>query len=215
MGTLNSQLILYALPSGGMKSPCTSATPVLHGKAPMENRIFDTRETPAQYAEFAEAIAHDDRRDKRKQGKEKQAMTDTETTITDLIATVERVEFRVFNKPRFAHDCARCVYLGHWTDYDLYYCPQDSGGSTVVARYGDEGALYTSGMSSQHPALAEAKKRARGRGLLMRPVTALATQEPHCCNNGIGAPGGVCARCEADNRTLIDAVYAETEKEPS
>jgi hypothetical protein len=40
-----------------------------------------------------------------------------------------------------------------------------------------------------------------------RHTTALAVQKPQCCENGTGAPSGVCAKCEADNRILMDAVY--------
>lgn len=94
----------------------------------------------------------------------------TETTINDLIATVERVEQRVFNAPRYTHDCARCTPLGSWADYDLYFCRQTGGLPTFVARYSSEGALYVSGPASAHPALAEAKKRARAAGLLVRVV---------------------------------------------
>lgn len=57
-------------------------------------------------------------------------------------------------KPRFVHDCSRCKYLGSlflrvsdcpgW--YDLYSCDQSGTMPTVIARYGDEGSEYMSGL---------------------------------------------------------------------
>jgi hypothetical protein len=46
--------------------------------------------------------------------------------------------------PHFQHDCDDCVFIGHYADHDLYRCPQ-MGMPTIVARYGDDGAGYTSG----------------------------------------------------------------------
>ena len=43
-----------------------------------------------------------------------------------------------------------------------------------------------------------------------KPKTvALAIQSPSCCESGIGAPDGVCAKCAASNRELVNAVYAD------
>ena len=66
--------------------------------------------------------------------------------------------------PRFAHDCDMCRFLGTFlthegVDTDLYYCP--NGQATVVARFGNSGPEYISGMDSGHSALLEARKRAR------------------------------------------------------
>jgi hypothetical protein len=83
-------------------------------------------------------------------------------------------------KPVFRHDCSSCTYLGLYyldpdddtsarIDYDLYFCPvQAIGGSTVIARFGDDGRDYLSGLAiaDNVPALREAKRRARERGLL-------------------------------------------------
>lgn len=70
--------------------------------------------------------------------------------------------------PLYKHHCANCTYLGDWEykgqRHDLYHCPQ-LGIPTVIARYGDEGPAYTSGMSSPYPALVEARRRAIERGL--------------------------------------------------
>jgi hypothetical protein len=71
-------------------------------------------------------------------------------------------------KPYYTHDCNKCVFLGGWRgkqtaedrglqNYDLYVC-----GDNVVARYGDDGPEYISGMEfvgMVYP-LTEAKKRA-------------------------------------------------------
>ena len=70
-------------------------------------------------------------------------------------------------KPRFTHDCDRCTFLGQDGKHDLYYCPQGSF-PTVIARYGNDGPDYTSGMSLVDivPALKEAKRRAIEKGLI-------------------------------------------------
>ena len=65
--------------------------------------------------------------------------------------------FNYKNDPRykqFHHDCEECVYLGlfnfkcgsQYTLYDAYYCEVDSVIPTVIARYGDEGSEYLSGL---------------------------------------------------------------------
>jgi hypothetical protein len=60
---------------------------------------------------------------------------------------------------RFTHDCDNCEFLGQFNEYDLYYC-EDAFEPTVVARYGDDGPEYTSGIHSSNPALVEARSRA-------------------------------------------------------
>jgi len=55
------------------------------------------------------------------------------------------------NKPTFIHDCKKCVFLGSVVFeeqlYDLYVCShKDKEIDTVVARYGDEGREYGSGV---------------------------------------------------------------------
>ncbi len=35
---------------------------------------------------------------------------------------------------------------------------------------------------------------------------ALLANQPTCCELGIGAPGGICAKCEADNQLLMDGL---------
>jgi len=69
---------------------------------------------------------------------------------------------------RFKHDCDNCDYLGRFKEYDLYFCDKES---TVIGRFSDEGADYTSGMVFARPdgseVLYEAKKRAIKAGLLV------------------------------------------------
>lgn len=55
------------------------------------------------------------------------------------------------NAPHFTHDCERCRFLGscecRGRPYDLYACRTGGiTGPTVIARYGDEGADYSSGI---------------------------------------------------------------------
>lgn len=62
--------------------------------------------------------------------------------------------------PRFTHDCDKCDFLGRHGNWDLYYCYKDVFGPTVIARFGDEGSEYISGMYHEIPAISEAKTRA-------------------------------------------------------
>jgi hypothetical protein len=83
------------------------------------------------------------------------------------------------SKPQFKHDCSSCKYLGRYqhTDfagrtwnYDLYYCGDNPSHNkvraTVIARFGNEGSQYQSGLNSGLPELEEAKKRAINKGYL-------------------------------------------------
>ena len=47
-------------------------------------------------------------------------------------------------KPRFTHDCKVCRFVGFFSDYDLYICPQ-GGNPTLVARFSNKGPDYLSG----------------------------------------------------------------------
>jgi hypothetical protein len=71
----------------------------------------------------------------------------------------------------FQHDCDRCTYLGsidlreeqglderaqRYADayqgkYDLYHCDQGGPGPTLIARYGDDGPEYMSGIVFAKP----------------------------------------------------------------
>ena len=75
------------------------------------------------------------------------------------------------DKPQYQHDCNKCKFLGRFrsegTDYDLYFCKQGTGTNpTVIARFGDDGPQYASGMMFNSPELAEAKRRARTHGYI-------------------------------------------------
>lgn len=51
-------------------------------------------------------------------------------------------------EPKFKHDCSQCTFLGRHRDdyeYDLYHC-EKSGLPTIIARFGDYGSDYMSGM---------------------------------------------------------------------
>lgn len=62
---------------------------------------------------------------------------------------------------RHKHDCERCVYLGQHDEYDLYYCEQNAGSATLVARWSDDGPDYVSGLEQlNHPAIARAHEYA-------------------------------------------------------
>ncbi len=57
-------------------------------------------------------------------------------------------------QPQYIHDCGRCIFLGAYRDlsgveYDLYVCKRSfsvSGSGTIIARFGNEGPHYTSGL---------------------------------------------------------------------
>lgn len=52
--------------------------------------------------------------------------------------------------PTYTHDCDACLFLGTMTHkgsaHDLYFCPNGGPGPTVIARFGDEGHEYGSGL---------------------------------------------------------------------
>jgi len=53
--------------------------------------------------------------------------------------------FDIVRKKRFEHDCSNCIFLGSYKKKDIYFCSGSSiGGGTIVARFGDEGAEYSS-----------------------------------------------------------------------
>jgi hypothetical protein len=83
------------------------------------------------------------------------------------------------SKPQFKHDCTSCKYLGRYQNtesdgrtwnFDLYYCGDNPSHNkvraTVIARFGDEGSQYQSGLNGNLPELAEAKKRAIQKGYI-------------------------------------------------
>jgi hypothetical protein len=48
---------------------------------------------------------------------------------------------------RYKHDCNKCVFLGNYNEYDLYFCAIGNFmvEPTVIARYGEDGD-YLSGL---------------------------------------------------------------------
>lgn len=50
--------------------------------------------------------------------------------------------------PFFKHDCTKCTHLGSvhvkGTPYDLYSCPRGALGTTLMARWSDDGPDYYS-----------------------------------------------------------------------
>lgn len=71
-------------------------------------------------------------------------------------------------KAKYKHDCDCCNFLGHYEEHDLYYCSQDGGIPTVIARWGNDGHDYSSGLSfvNHIPVIAEASRRAIDKGYL-------------------------------------------------
>lgn len=49
-------------------------------------------------------------------------------------------------KPRYQHDCNRCVFLGKNGEHDLYVCAKDMVIETIIARYSSNGPDYCSGL---------------------------------------------------------------------
>lgn len=74
-------------------------------------------------------------------------------------------EDQVDEEPVFTHggeppyETTCCTFLGHFEGHDLYCCPDEP---TVIARYGNEGSQYKSGISfiGRDPHLGEAHRRA-------------------------------------------------------
>lgn len=71
--------------------------------------------------------------------------------------------------PRYAHDCDKCNFLETSDEFDLYFCPQGGHRPTVIARYGDDGPDYKSGIQGADfdPHLGRAKRLSQERGLLI------------------------------------------------
>jgi len=65
---------------------------------------------------------------------------------------------------RYKHDCDHCKPLGTFAEYDLYYC--DELDATVLARYGDEGHQYFSGLNTGRPELKIAQLMAEELGFI-------------------------------------------------
>ena len=90
----------------------------------------------------------------------------------------EKQGWMVRVRPHWEHDCRDCIFLGPMNDdrhareivvasdrVDLYYCPNETPFPTVIARYGNDGPEYKSGiafgMHGLDPELAEAWERVK------------------------------------------------------
>jgi hypothetical protein len=89
-----------------------------------------------------------------------QAILDTQEKQTKR-AYVEIIKSIIKDRTgqRYKHDCKKCIFLGQFQEYDLYFCHQTSN-PTVLARHGVNGWEYQSGLDSTLPALTEARLRA-------------------------------------------------------
>jgi hypothetical protein len=78
---------------------------------------------------------------------------------------------------QYTHNCPKCTFLGSYLEqaqsFDLYFCPQGTL-PTVIARFGDKGQEYLSGLAvakaiatqdPSHP-LVEAARRAQNVGFI-------------------------------------------------
>jgi len=78
--------------------------------------------------------------------------------------------------PIYQHDCESCSFLGSMTsgecEYDLYYANHGGIPDTVIARFGNDGCEYSSGMifaDGTSVVLTEARDRAVKAGLNPSP----------------------------------------------
>ena len=71
-------------------------------------------------------------------------------------------------RPLYEHDCKDCIFLGTFENADLYFCTQGNTIKTIIARFGNEGPSYISGLTfkDDNLYLKEAYKRSRAKGLL-------------------------------------------------
>lgn len=74
------------------------------------------------------------------------------------------------DEPKFENSSDARVFLGHFQDHDLYFDPQ-TGIPTVIARFGDAGPDYISGLAqaATNPVIAEGKRLAIEQDLLLVP----------------------------------------------
>ena len=70
-------------------------------------------------------------------------------------------------RPRYKHDCERCIFLGQYNKYDLYFCTRFGISDPILARFSSERLGYVSCevptlvTGSIGPALKEALPRAK------------------------------------------------------
>ena len=68
----------------------------------------------------------------------------------------------------FQHDCNSCIFLGNYKGCDLYICKKHSGLHSLIAREGNEGSEYRSGLWGyvHNNLYREIHKRALARGVV-------------------------------------------------
>ena len=55
--------------------------------------------------------------------------------------------FKIMETPLYTHDCEHCKFLGTYQDTkDLYVCPDQTTGTTVICRYSSYAPDYSSGI---------------------------------------------------------------------
>lgn len=99
----------------------------------------------------------------------------TEERAAEICRAVElhqTVLRREKKKPRFAHNCGSCVFLGRkdFADgddtrkFDLYWCPQ-TGTETIVVRFGNDEPEYASGLLTGPDTLNVSRAQRWGRSI--------------------------------------------------
>jgi hypothetical protein len=83
------------------------------------------------------------------------------------MATTNCINWNHYFRPRFKHDgCPKCVFLGHYLDWDMYFCPQtqviDDPIPTLIFRAGSEPSEYISLPFFVHDTLLNGSLRADG-----------------------------------------------------
>ena len=52
---------------------------------------------------------------------------------------------QVTHNPLYTHDCSKCIYMGSMSGIDVYICPNDILGPTVIGRRSGDPGDYGSG----------------------------------------------------------------------
>jgi len=78
------------------------------------------------------------------------------------------------SEPKFEHNCINCKFLGHYLGHDVYLCslndPQSKAsglGTSILARFGDEGPEYASSPLSIFQRLLENNENVRDGDVIM------------------------------------------------
>jgi len=89
-------------------------------------------------------------------------------TNNDTNTAEESASYPADCSPLFVHDCELCHFLGVFNGHDLYYCDKANPIPTVIARFGDDGPDYKSGLcfADVDKEIREGKRRAEMLGFL-------------------------------------------------